>query len=95
MLNGRDVKPANPARRALLGSAGVAVLGSAAARLEAVSPMAVLARGYALVTDPAGHPLTSAAAIAPGSSLRLRFADGEVGAKADGGKPIRQGSLPL
>jgi exodeoxyribonuclease VII large subunit len=66
-----------------------------AARLEAVSPMAVLARGYALVTDPAGHPLTSATAVSPGSVLRLRFADGEVGARADGAKPVRQGSLPL
>ena len=29
-----------------------------AARLESVSPLAVLQRGYALVSDPAGHPLT-------------------------------------
>ncbi len=70
-------------------------LDGSAARLEAVSPMAVLARGYALVTDPAGHPLTSAAAVAPGAKLRLRFADGEIGARADGAKPVLQGSLPL
>ncbi len=80
--------------RASLREARARLEGSAA-RLEAVSPMAVLARGYALVTDPAGHPLTSAAAIAPGSALRLRFADGELGARADGAKPVRQGSLPL
>ena len=70
-------------------------LEGSAARLEAVSPMAVLARGYALITDLAGHPLTSAAAIAPGTSLKLRFADGELGARTDGGKPVRQGSLLL
>jgi exodeoxyribonuclease VII large subunit len=64
-----------------------------AARLESVSPLAVLQRGYALVSDPAGHPLTTAAAVAPGTRLRLRFADGEVGATAD--RPERQGRLPL
>ncbi len=51
--------------------------------LESVSPLAVLDRGYALVTNRAGHPLTSAGAVNPGERLRLRFADGEVGATAD------------
>jgi exodeoxyribonuclease VII large subunit len=64
-----------------------------AARLESVSPLAVLQRGYALVSDAAGHPLTSAAAVKPGARLRLRFADGEVGATAE--RPDRQGRLPL
>jgi exodeoxyribonuclease VII large subunit len=64
-----------------------------AARLESVSPLAVLQRGYALVSDPAGHPLTSAASVKPGASLRLRFADGEIGATAE--RPDRQGRLPL
>ena len=75
------------ARARLEGSAG---------RLESVSPLAVLQRGYALVTDPTGHPLTTAATVRPGARLRLRFADGEVGATADGGgKPERQGRLSL
>ncbi len=66
------------------------------ARLESVSPLAVLQRGYALVSDPAGHPLTSAGAIKPGARLKLRFADGEVRATADGGrKADLQGQLPL
>ena len=64
-----------------------------AARLESVSPLAVLQRGYAVVSDAAGHPLTNAAAVGPGARLRLRFADGEVGATAD--RPDRQGRLPL
>ena len=38
-------------------------------------------------------PLTSAASVRPGARVRLRFADGEVGATAD--KPERQGRLPL
>ncbi len=71
-------------------------LEGAGARLESVSPLAVLQRGYALVSDPAGHPLTSAAAVKSGARLKLRFADGEVGATADGGrKPDRQGQLAL
>jgi exodeoxyribonuclease VII large subunit len=63
--------------------------------LEAVSPLSVLARGYALVTDRSGQPLTRAAEIAPGAALRLRFADGEVAVSADPAKtgPSRQGQL--
>jgi exodeoxyribonuclease VII large subunit len=71
-------------------------LNGAAAHLESVSPLAVLARGYALVTSPAGVPITQAASVKPGARMRLRFADGEIGATADGGKPAdRQGLLPL
>ena len=67
-----------------------------AARLESVSPLAVLQRGYALVSDATGHPMTSAAAVKPGARLRLRFADDEVGATADGGRaPDRQGKLAI
>jgi exodeoxyribonuclease VII large subunit len=65
-------------------------LEATAARLESVSPLAVLQRGYAVVSDASGRPLTSAAKVAPGARLNLRFADGEVGATAD-----RQGRLPL
>jgi exodeoxyribonuclease VII large subunit len=68
-------------------------LGGTAARLDSVSPLAVLRRGYAVVSDAAGRPLTAAAAVTPGARLRLRFADGEVGATAD--RPERQGRLLL
>ena len=71
-------------------------LAGAASGLEALSYTRVLERGFALVSDPAGHPLTSAAAIAPGARLRIRLADGEIKATADGGKPgTRQGLLAL
>jgi exodeoxyribonuclease VII large subunit len=71
-------------------------LEGAGARLESVSPLAVLQRGYVLVSDPAGHKLTSAGAVKPGARLRLRFADGEVGATAEGGRRSeRQGDLGL
>ena len=64
-----------------------------AARLESVSPLAVLQRGYALVSDSAGRQLTSAAAVPPGARIKLRFADGDIAATAD--RPERQGRLPL
>ncbi len=53
-----------------------------AARLEAVSYAAVLARGFALVTNAAGAPVSSAARIAPGAALVVKFADGDVAVKA-------------
>ena len=59
-------------------------------RLEAASPLAILQRGYVLVTDPAGHPVVSAASVKPNARLKLRFGDGEVDAVAQGsggGKP--------
>ena len=67
-----------------------------AARLDSVSPEAVLKRGYALVYDASGHPLTSAGAVDAGARLRLRFGDGDVRVTADGGSPAkRQFALPL
>jgi exodeoxyribonuclease VII large subunit len=54
-------------------------------RLDAASPMALLQRGYVLVTNPAGQPVTSAASVKPGGRLRLHFGDGEVDAVAQGG----------
>jgi exodeoxyribonuclease VII large subunit len=61
------------------------------ARLDSVSYAAVLARGFALVTNARGTAISSAAAVAPGAALNVRFADGEVQVTAAG----RQGILPL
>lgn len=63
------------------------------ARLQSASPEAVLARGYALVSDARGAPVTAAAKVRPGARLRIRFADGEVGVRADA--VVGQGVLPL
>ncbi len=48
-----------------------------AARLESVSYERVLTRGFALVSDAAGHAVTSAAQVQAGAHLSLRFADGQ------------------
>jgi exodeoxyribonuclease VII large subunit len=66
-------------------------LEGAAARLEGASYQSVLNRGFALVRDATGRPITRAAAVTPGGKLTLRFADGEAQATAAG----RQGMLPL
>lgn len=71
------------ARRQLLGSA---------AHLDSVSYQKVLERGFALVSDRGGHPVTRAAAVMPGAALVLRFADGTANARVDGSG---QGRLDL
>jgi len=64
-------------------------LAGLAARLEAGSYQSVLARGFALVRDAEGQPLTRAASVAPGAKLSLAFADGAVAATAEGEAPKR------
>jgi exodeoxyribonuclease VII large subunit len=59
-------------------------------RLEALSYTAVLARGFALVRDAAGEPLTRAADVAPGARLSIAFADGQVAATAEDGTPRKR-----
>ena len=49
-------------------------------RLGALDPTGVLARGYAIVTTPAGAVVSSVARARPGDPLRVRVADGSFGA---------------
>jgi exodeoxyribonuclease VII large subunit len=51
--------------------------------LAAHDPQRTLARGYALVEDPAGEPVTTAAAARRAGRLRLRFADDTVAARIE------------
>ncbi len=52
--------------------------------LAALSYHGVLARGFALVRREGGGPLRAIAAVTPGMRLDIEFADGHVGATADG-----------
>jgi exodeoxyribonuclease VII large subunit len=63
-----------------------AKLAHASQVLAALSYQGVLARGFALVRGPAGTPLRAAAAVSPGLRLDIEFADGNVGAVAEGGR---------
>ena len=61
---------------------GRARLAAAAGRLDSLSPLAVLGRGYAIVWREAdGRVLRRAADAAPGEGLRLRLAEGELRAE--------------
>jgi exodeoxyribonuclease VII large subunit len=53
--------------------------------LDTLSYQRVLSRGFALVTRPDGALVRSAKALSEGDALRLRFADGEIGASAGKG----------
>jgi exodeoxyribonuclease VII large subunit len=48
------------------------------AKLETLSPLAVLDRGYSLARRPDGHVITGRAELRPGDAVQLRFRDGEV-----------------
>jgi exodeoxyribonuclease VII large subunit len=62
--------------------------------LAAFSYRGVLSRGFALVRDDAGRPLRSAAAVASGARLDIEFADGRVGAVAEGGAAPAERAQP-
>jgi exodeoxyribonuclease VII large subunit len=68
-------------------------LDASAARLESVSPQAVLARGYTLILDGTGHAVTRAAAVKPGQRLTIAFADGHKPVTADGYAKPKQARL--
>jgi exodeoxyribonuclease VII large subunit len=60
----------------------------AAETLHAVSPLAVLARGYAIATRPEStHPVTDPATLRPGDPLRLRFAAGSAETRVEAIEP--------
>ncbi len=53
-------------------------LTGALASLDALSPLAVLARGYAIATGPDGRIVRRATALSPGALLTLRVHEGEL-----------------
>jgi exodeoxyribonuclease VII large subunit len=50
------------------------------ARIRALSPLATLRRGYAVLSDADGQALSSVATLEPGHDLHIRVADGRIGA---------------
>ena len=58
-------------------------LGIAAGMLDAISPLATLDRGYAIVTDDNGHVVTTSTSIAAGQRIRARLAKGEIQARVE------------
>jgi exodeoxyribonuclease VII large subunit len=67
-----------------------ATLATAVAGLESLSPLAVLARGYALSYDGQGKLLRSVRAVRAGEPLSVRLADGEIDAHVAATRPYNK-----
>src|SRR5699024_1287988 len=63
-------------------------LGELAAKLQSLSPLAVLARGYALASDRSGAPIKSVAALHNGDPMYVRLADGTADCTITGIHPL-------
>jgi exodeoxyribonuclease VII large subunit len=61
-----------------------AELARLAGQLDALSPLKVLERGYAVARDVGGRVLRRTADLPPGLAFRLRVVDGEVRARSEG-----------
>ena len=57
---------------------------AAEGRLAAVSPFSVMNRGYAMLMDERGTPLTTAQAAKIGQAVRIRMKDGILQAEVTG-----------
>ena len=68
--------------RALLDAKG-AELAQAAAQLEMLSPLSVLARGYAIATDAEGRAIRSAKEVRVGDEIRVRVHEGELATRVE------------
>ena len=58
-------------------------LGLVATSLDALSPLAVLQRGYAIAEHADGRLLRDANSVSPGDQLRVRLAKGRVTARVE------------
>jgi exodeoxyribonuclease VII large subunit len=56
-------------------------LGVAAARIETLSPLSTLARGYSIVTKNNGIPVRSSSQLTPGEKLDMKFLQGGASAR--------------
>ena len=85
-----------PLTARLLGSIGQslverrAALNQSGKLLLSLSYKSVLARGYAVIKDAAGNLVHEQAALSPGDSVAIEFADGAVGATIAGSPPLRK-----
>lgn len=62
-------------------------LAHAAAALELVSPNAVLARGYAIVTGPGGGIVRDASTLGTGDAVSVALSRGDFGARVESVRP--------
>ncbi|BAS28423.1 exodeoxyribonuclease VII large subunit [Limnochorda pilosa] len=65
-----------------------------AARLETLSPLGTLARGYAVATTPEGRVVHQVGEAPVGSRLLVRVSDGSLGCRVEVQHPLPQGAEP-
>lgn len=58
-----------------------------AGKLHALSPLATLGRGYAVITDASGHVVSSASGLRSGDDISIRLRDGTAAARVTGVEP--------
>lgn len=58
-------------------------LAQLAGTLDAISPLATLKRGYAIVSDAKGHVVTSSKELQKGDRIRARLSEGEIQARVE------------
>jgi exodeoxyribonuclease VII large subunit len=68
-------------------------LAGAAGALQALSPLGVLERGYAVVTDTSGRAITDATSVREGDAIALRLHRGRLRAQVTGLEPGREPNL--
>lgn len=74
---GVDQQRLERAAKALLRDRGHQ-LATLCSRLDALSPLKILARGYGLVTEEEGRPLHSVDQVSPGDPIRVLMSDGDL-----------------
>lgn len=65
-------------------------LGALAGRLDALSPLSVLRRGYGFVTDSEGHTVTSIQELSKDACIDIRLADGVASARVEERRVIEE-----
>ena len=81
------------AQRERLSRAGQ-LLARSTAQLEALSPLAVLGRGYSLTWDEAGNLLREASGVEPGDAVRVTLEQGELDCRVERSRPTPESLLP-
>ena len=70
---------------------GRLTLEGVAGRLHALSPLATIARGYAVLADREGNPVTSVTSLNDGDAFVARVRDGRIHARAERTETLREG----
>lgn len=65
-----------------------------AGQLHALSPLATLARGYAVLTDEAENTITSTLSVTPGAALVARLHDGRIHARVERSEAVVEETEP-